>query len=372
MALIDVIMNEINDQEFVYKFPSDDLRIGSQLVVHPGQTAFFVKGGQICDEFTSGTYTIKTSNIPLLNKLINLPFGKETPFVAEVWYINQITKLGMPWGTTAPLQVEDPKYGIIVPLRSYGQYGFSISQPRLFLETLVGNMSSFTADKIESYFKAKIVSLLNNLIAQKIVQDKISILDISTKLTEMSDFCDTELKKSFAKYGILLQDFTIMSINFPQDDPSIIKLKEAKDFAARLNITGRDAYQMQRSYDVLEKAAGNTGAGGQFAAMGAGMGMGVNLGATFGSMAQQYVNTQPTPPPPPVPTEPTYYIYINGRQYPDQTSSAIATLISQGQVNAGTLVWKPGMSAWMQLSMVPELASLLQSQTPPPVPPQNN
>ena len=72
MALIDVIKCDIQDGEFCYKFPSDDLRIGSQLVVYPSQTAFFVKGGEILDTFTSGTYTISSENIPLLNKVINL------------------------------------------------------------------------------------------------------------------------------------------------------------------------------------------------------------------------------------------------------------------------------------------------------------
>lgn len=369
MALIDVVKYEVNDQEFIHKFPSDDLRIGTQLVVYPAQTAFFVKGGQICDEFTSGTYTIKADNIPILNKLINIPFGKQSPFKAEVWYVNQITRLGLHWGTVAPIQVEDPKYGIIVPVRSFGQYGFSINQPRLFFETLIGSMTSFSVEKIEHYFRGKIVSLLNTLIAQKIVTDHVSVLDISTRLTEMSEYCDIELKKAFAKYGILLEDFTIMSINFPQDDPSIIKLKEAKDIAARLNITGRDVYQMERSFDVLEKAAGNTGAGGQFAAMGAGMGMGMNLGNAFGSMSQQFMNTQPVPPP--IPAEPTYYLHINGLQYPNQTFSTIATLISQGQVNANTLVWKPGMPNWSSISQVPELSALFIQPTPPPVPPQN-
>ena len=74
MPLIDVVKCEVNSKELVYKFPSQDLRIGTQLVVYTGQTAFFVKGGKITDKFDSGTYTIKAENIPLLNKLINLPF----------------------------------------------------------------------------------------------------------------------------------------------------------------------------------------------------------------------------------------------------------------------------------------------------------
>lgn len=88
MALIDVVKCDVNDKEFVYKFPSDNLKIGTQLVVYPGQTAFFVKGGKMCDEFTSGTYTIKTENIPILNKIINLPFGGDSPFKADVWFVN--------------------------------------------------------------------------------------------------------------------------------------------------------------------------------------------------------------------------------------------------------------------------------------------
>lgn len=175
MALIDVVKCEVNDNEFVYKFPSDNLKIGTQLVVYPAQTAFFVKGGQICDEFTAGTYTIKTENIPILNKLINIPFGGNSPFKADIWFVNQISKLDMKWGTTQPIQLEDPKYGIIIPIRAFGQYGIKISNPRVFIETFIGNMSSFTADKINDYFKGRIIALLSTLITEKMICERVSV-----------------------------------------------------------------------------------------------------------------------------------------------------------------------------------------------------
>ena len=96
MALIDVVKCDIVDGEICHKFPSENLKIGTQLVVYPSQTAVFVKGGIICDTFTAGTYTIKTENIPILNKIINLPFGGDTPFTAEVWFVSGIAKLDMP------------------------------------------------------------------------------------------------------------------------------------------------------------------------------------------------------------------------------------------------------------------------------------
>ena len=75
MAIIDIVKYEQQEGVIVHKFPSCDLRWGTQLVVYPGQIAFFVKGGKVCDKFTDGTYTLKTKNIPLLNKIINIPFG---------------------------------------------------------------------------------------------------------------------------------------------------------------------------------------------------------------------------------------------------------------------------------------------------------
>lgn len=168
MKIVDIIKWRSNPQEVVHKFNSDDICLGSQLVVYPGQTAFFVKGGKICDEFCAGTYTIKSENIPLLGKLINLPFDKESPFKAEVWYVNQIELLDCKWGTLNPLQIEDPLYEVIVPIRAFGQYGFKIVEPRVFLEKLVGNMASFTTNQVVDYFRGVIVSKLTTIIYNKL------------------------------------------------------------------------------------------------------------------------------------------------------------------------------------------------------------
>ena len=368
MAFFDVVKWEANNSDFCRKFPSTELRLGSQLVVYSAQTAFFVKGGRICDEFTSGTYTIKSENLPILSKLINLPFGGKTPFQAEVWFVNQITKLDLKWGTPEPIQLEDPKYGIIVPVRAFGQYGIRISNPRLFLETLIGNMPSFSADAIDNYFKGRLIANLSSTITKKIVLDQISILDINAYLMDISDFCNTEINKVFEKYGISLVEFAVMSINVPQDDTSFVKLKEAKATLARMNVAGRDVYQMERSFDVLEKAASNTSnnnIGSQF--MGIGVGMG--LGNVLGNVAGQQMNINPKPVPPPLPQETRYYVYVNGQQIPGQTASQIAQMKVQGTVNDETLIWTTGMANWTPIKDVPELASINPPQIPP-IPPQ--
>jgi membrane protease subunit (stomatin/prohibitin family) len=362
MALIDVVKWEVNPKEFCHKYPSEDLRLGTQLVVYPTQTAFFVKGGKICDTFSEpGTYTIQTDNIPILNKLINLPFGGRSPFKAEILFVNQITRLDMKWGTPTPIQLEDPKYNIIVPTRAYGQYGIKIENPRLFLETLIGNMNSFTADSIDQYFKGKMLSNLNSTIAKSIIEKQVSILDINMHLLDISDYCQKSINAYFSNYGIALADFSIISINVPEDDSSFIKLKEAKATVAQFNLTGRDIYQMQRSFDVLEIAAGNEGAGAQVMGLGVGMG----IGNFMSGVANQKLNTDPIPSPPPIPHEATYYVYVNGQQLSGQTRTMIANMIAQGAINDDTLVWTVGMANWAPIKNVPDLASVC----PPPITP---
>lgn len=367
MAIIDVVKCDMQEGEICWKFPSDNLRIGTQLVVYPAQTAFFVKGGAVCDEFTAGTYTIKTENIPLLHRIINIPFGGDTPFKADVWFVNQIAKLDLPWGTPHPIQVEDPKYKIIVPVRAHGQYGITVTNPRAFLETMIGNLQTFTSDKVESYFKGRLITSLNTIIANQIVEKDVSVLDINSKLMDLSIDCEQSLNKQFARYGITLTEFSIMSITIPQDDPSVVRLKEAKDLAARLAVTGVGVYQMERSFDVLEKVAGNEGAGGMMASMGAGLGVGFGVGNTVGGIVGNVMNTNPTTPPP-IPTGKMYHVVINGTQIPNLSVQQIEQLVNQGQVSAETLVWTAGMASWMPLSSVPELAHLVKQQTPPPIP----
>lgn len=368
MAIIDVVKYQNVDGELCHKFDSDNLRMGTQLVVHPAQTAFFVKGGAICDEFSSGTYTLDTQNIPILNKIINLPFGSDSPFQAEVWFISQVAKLNLPWGTPHPIQIEDPRYHIIVPVRAHGQYGIRVTNPRVFLESLIGSMGSFSSEQIEQFYKGRIISALNTLLAQQIVHNAVSILDINTLLLAMSDSINEQLNQLLGKYGVSIIEFSIMSITFPQDDESVIKLKNAKDLAARLNITGRDVYQMERSFNVLEAAANNEGAGGQMMGLGVGLGTGMGVGNAVGNIAGQYINTNPNQVPPiPLPAT-LYYLAINGQQVPNLTIENISAYLANGIVNGSTLAWTPGMANWLPICQIPALASLVNNSTPPPLP----
>ena len=364
MPLINLIKWEVNPTELVHKFPVNDLKLGSQLVVYPNQTAFFVKGGQIYDEFTSGTYTITSENIPLLNKLINKPFGNESPFQAEIWFVNQITLLDCKWGTATPIQIEDPKYGVIVPIRSYGQYGFKIEKPRTFIEKLNGNMPKFTTEQIRSYFKGLILTKLTSIISQKLYADNLSVVNINSHIEAISHYAEDRLREVFDNYGISLEIFTVIAINVDENDPSFQKLKETKDSLARINILGRENYQMDRSFNVLESAAENEGGGMIGAAVG--IGAGVGIGAQFGTMVNQHLNTDSQSTPPTLPVV-SYFLGINGHQHGPFSFEKIKDMLNARQIDENSLIWKRGMSNWSRIAEITDFNDILNC--PPPLPP---
>ena len=362
MNIADVVTWQVSTEELVHKFESDSLRLGSQLVVYPSQTAFFVKGGVIADEFTSGTYTIKSENIPILGKLMNLAFNSDSPFKAEVWFVNQVSILDCKWGTATNINIEDPRYKIIVPVRAFGQYGFSISNPRVFLESFVGNMSSFSTERLREYFKGIIVSKLTGIISTKLLQDDVSVVNIGSYIDELSLYSEQALNNFFLRYGVTLNNFTIMSISVKEDDESFIRLKEAKDIAAKISVVGTQNYRMERSFDVLDKAASNgSGIMGSSLELGAGLAVGTQMG----HMTTEHFNTYPYSTPP-IPTV-SYYLVINGSQQGPYNAEQIKQMITMHSVSAETLAWKEGMPNWSPLSSLGEF-SVFFRPVPPPIP----
>jgi len=373
MALIDVVKFQGNDEEFVWNFPSENLRYGTQLVVKPGQLAFFVKGGAILDEFKEGTVTLKSGNIPLLTTLMSLPFGGDTPFQAEVWFVNLISKLNTPWGVLRPIQLEDPKYGVVVPVRAFGQFGFRVAEPRKFIEKIVGTAKVFTATQIADYFKGVLLSSVNSNISKAVVKQNISLLQISAFLDELSGFCKERIALDFGQFGLELINFYFQSINIPEEDPSFIKLKEIKEKAAELNVVGRDIYQLDKSMDVMKTAAGNEGLAGLMMQSGMGAGMGMMMGAQLGQQAGQMATHLPpagagSPPPIPQATVVQFHIVMNGQQIGPFPVAVLQQMIPAGAFNAASLVWRQGMAGWQAAGTVTELAALFAPTAPPPIP----
>jgi len=283
MALIDVVKWDAGQDELVWKFPSSELSTMTQLIVNESQSAILFKDGRALDVFKAGRHTLSTNNIPILNKLVNLPFGGKSPFAAEVWFVNHTIPLDLKWGTPTPLQLEDPQYGLLVPVSAFGQMGVQVRDPGKFVGALVGTMKSFTTRTVLDYFKGVLVAQLKASIAQAIVKRQIPILQIETELITLSEDIQRDIAPHYERFGLDVHLFRIMSISVPENDPGVVELKKAKAAAARRKIEGTN-YQQERSFDAMQAAAGNPGGvGGMMAQMGAGVMMGGMMGQMAGA-----------------------------------------------------------------------------------------
>ena len=251
MPLIKVVKYDGNPNVFAWKFPDVELGAKTQLIVNASQEAIFVKGGEILDRFGPGRHTLNTENLPILRRVVNLPFGGKSPFTAEIWFINKAFNLDIKWGTPSPIQLQDPKYGIVVPVRANGVFGINIDEPDLFFTKLVGTLKEFDAVAISNYFRGLYVTNVKDFISNFIINKKISVLEINASLAELSEYMNNRVSPIMTEYGIQLASFYINEISFPDEDASIKKLKEALAKKAEMNIVGYD-YKQERTFNTLE------------------------------------------------------------------------------------------------------------------------
>lgn len=283
MAAIDVLKWNAAPRVFAYRYPDCELNCKSQLIVTESQEAVLVKEGLFYGPILPGRHTLETKNFPFLTKMVSgLSTNHKTPYTAEVWFIQKSVPLDMKWGTSDPVLVEDSKYHIALPIRAFGQYGIKVSDSCRFLARLMGRLPAFTEKTLAGYFKGVIVTRVKDVIAAAMANDNCSLLQIGTKLNDISAELEKKLSEDLADYGIELRMFMVNSISADENDSSVVQLKKALAKKAEMDIIGY-SYAQERSFDTLQTAAGNEGNSGAVMGAGMGLGMGVGVGSPMGA-----------------------------------------------------------------------------------------
>lgn len=290
MAFVDVLKWDTPPNVLAWKYPSDSLTTWTQLIVSESQEAYLLKEGQFVGPFGPGRHRLSTENYPILTSLMTLAVsGGKTPYTAEVWFIQKAFTLDIKWGTSDAMQLEDPRFHIMLPVRAFGRYGIQVTNSALFLSKMVGTLPAYTTKTVSEFFKGMLVREVKNLIARYVVEKQICLLQMSAYISEISDAIEEILVQKLSKYGVSICNFAINSISTDDSDPAVARLRRALAERAEMDILGFN-YQQKRSYDVMETAAANEGSGSvQAPMMGAGMGMalGMGFGQNMGAQAAQ-------------------------------------------------------------------------------------
>jgi membrane protease subunit (stomatin/prohibitin family) len=288
MAIIDVLKYDGPNNVLVWKWRSasnqsreEELRYGTQLVVNQSQEACFIKGGQLLDVFGPGTHTLSSKNLPLLSGLIGLAFGGDSPFKAEVYFINKSVSMDAKFGLM-PFNMLEPNFRVPVPVTSRGSFALAVTDSKVFLNKIVGTVADFETKTLSQYFRGVIVENTKNAITKIAHEQKLSPLELESIVFEVANAVRGLLANTIQDYGLDLRLFNIEAIPIIDDDPRVKKIIEdyqrimAEDTEERMRFKRRTdnlgVYEVERRYDTQEKVAEN---------MGGGLGEGGNLIGTM-------------------------------------------------------------------------------------------
>lgn len=413
-----------NGQDLNSTKKENSIRYGSRLHVKDGELAVFVykqdNGTQ--QDFIEGPYDgkIETANFPILTSIVGLAFGGDSPFQAEVYFINlqgnNQVRFGVPF-----FDVFDPRFlDFAVPMAARGTLTFNITDYRGFIKQ--NRLVNFDKDDFSLQIQDAVRRYVKGFISNAPSDYGIPVLQIERRILDINTMIHQNLAPIFANdFGVNLKRLDLSAIEVDKESDGYIELRSvtadiqaatttaqaeiniknmadmqqinADNMAESLRVQREEMQRAQRlqtetnfigahaldqQADVLKTAAGNLGS---MSSMGGGGGMnpagmmtGMMLGGAMGGQMMNMMNQmggqmqQSMAAPPPLPTV-AYFVAVNGQQSGPFNMQQLQQLVQQGQINAQTMVWKQGMAAWAAAGSVDELAQLFMVATPPPMPP---
>jgi excisionase family DNA binding protein len=265
--LIEILeFNDDSRDTISWRFPDNDREIkrGAQLIVRESQTAQFVYLGQFGDTFGPGKHTLVTDNIPVLSTLKGWKYGFESPFKADVYFINTRLFTGNKWGTANPVMMRDADFGII-RLRAFGTYDFRVVEPRLFLKEVVGTDHNFRVDEFADTMRSRLVSVFTDSLATA----KVPALDVASRYGELGDALLPVINPVMTvKYGIEISSFIIENVSVPPEVEEAIDKRSSMTAVGNLNDYVK--YQMGQG---MAAGGGAGGAAGTAAELAVGFGI---------------------------------------------------------------------------------------------------
>jgi membrane protease subunit (stomatin/prohibitin family) len=374
MGLFDKLKNEFIDiiewtdssnDTMVWRFPryQNEIKNNAKLTVRESQVAVFVNEGQFADVFQPGMYTLSTQNLPLLSTLKGWKYGFDSPFKAEVYFVNTKQFTNLKYGTKNPIMIRDAEFGP-VRIRAFGSYAMRITDAKAFIKEIAGTDEHVTTEEITENLRNIVMTRFTDAVASA----KIPVLDMASNYDEFSDTIHKKIAPEFLEYGITLTKLLVENISLPPEVEAMLDKRSSMGIVGNLG-----AYSQFQAANAMEQAAQNPNGGGLMGA-GMGMGMGMGMGNQMGNMYAQnqfnpqtgMQNQQNTPPPPPPVSQ--YFVAVNGAQQGPYDDNTFRAMIQNGTVKKETVIWKNGMAGWLPAGQVPELAAFFNS-TPPPMPP---
>ena len=335
----------------VYRFPTynNEIKYGAKLTVRESQVAVFVNEGVVADILEPGIYELETKNLPIMTSLEHWDHGFNSPFKSEVYFVNTKRFTDLKWGTKNPIMVRDPEFSM-VRLRAFGTYEIRITDPKQFMNEIVGTDNHFTVDEIDDQLSNLIISKFTTILGES----NIPVLDLASNYEKFSEYISEKIAPYFGEYGLHLTKILVENISLPSN------VEEALDKRSSREITGNlDEHIKYQTGEAL--GSENSGSMGDMVGMGAGIAIGQSMSE---SLSKKTVDKD-TPPPLPQVNSKKYYIALSDEREGPYDIRTVQLLIRENKITKDTLVWTEGLQDWVEAYTILEKHF---NATPPPLP----
>lgn len=376
MGLFDKIRGEFIDiiewlddsrNTLVWRFPryQNEIKNGAKLIVRPGQVAIFVSEGKLADIFEAGTHDLITGNLPILSTLKGWKYGFNSPFKAEVYFVNTRPVIDLKWGTPNPIILRDPEFGPI-RVRAFGTYVLKAVDPKALLTEIVGTGAVVSTDEVTELVRAIIIESLSDMLGTS----EIAALDFASNYRRLASELQKKVQERIDdEYGLELPQLMIVNISLPDE------VEKALDLSTKMKVIGdMNRFQQYQIGEAMTTAAANPAGGG--AAEGLGLGIGLAMANRMAPMGGMPMGGMPmtgaVAPAPAVSLPPSlWHVAHQGQTLGPFSGQQMTEAIGRAELRADTMVWTAGMPAWQMARDVPQLAGYFQAPPPPPpvVPP---
>ena len=259
----------------------NEIKYGAQLTVREGQQAVFLNEGTVADVFAPGRYELTTKNLPVLATLKGWKFGFESPFKADVIFVNTRRFTDLKWGTQNPVMLRDADFGVL-RLRGFGTYALRVTDGKAFIGQIGGAAGQMMIGDVQEHLRNKLVARFTDTLGES----KIPALDLASRYDELGTDLERRLNLELAPQGLGITDLHIENISLPPE------VEKALDARSKMNVLGDlNRYTQLQVADSMPVAAANQGLTGA----GVGLGLGAGIGSVMGQQLAQAAQPHPQP-----------------------------------------------------------------------------
>ena len=266
--------------QIVFKWPDVTIRRYTHAIVNADEMALFVNTGQVVQTLGPGRHQIDANELPGLGAIIDHVSGGNA-YRAELYFVGTREFPGFKFGGRMD-DVQDPRSGLIVTLRVFGDYALRVADPVRLITNLTSTVDVADNERIASWVSDQLLKVMRSHVTTQIVRNGWPILGLMAYSADIEEAALQAGNAQLSAYGVELTRMGNFDINLkPEDEQQLKQL--AKDTSYSQLAGGFQNYAAGEMALGAGQGMAKGGSGTEGAFLGAGFGM----ASAFGLQQQQ-------------------------------------------------------------------------------------